>query len=117
SLNTASITTPWISSIRPTLRAGAAPSAVTAAPVGSVAVDASISYVVSSLYVVEGCSVCAPEVNHLRLKPLCAGHDLQDLLRDLGLAGAVHLERELGDEFFGVVRGAAHGGHLRAVEA
>src|SRR5919199_46075 len=46
---------------------------------------------------------------------LCAGHDFHDLLRDLGLACAVHLEREVVDDLAGVLGGVAHGGHARAV--
>ena len=44
-------------------------------------------------------------------------HDLHDLLGDLGLAGSVHLQRVVGDDFAGVLGGASHRRHLRAEEA
>jgi hypothetical protein len=44
-----------------------------------------------------------------------AGHDLEDLLRDLGLTGPVHLEREPVDQLAGVLRRVAHRGHPRAL--
>src|SRR6266576_5396696 len=45
-----------------------------------------------------------------------AGDDLEDLLRDLGLAGAVQREREVVDQLTGVLRGVPHRGHLRGEE-
>src|SRR4051812_7061349 len=89
--NTASITTPWISSIRPTLR--------------------SLSWVVSSS---RGVAVLASIVSSLGQR-LCAGHYFHDLLRDLRLALAVHLQCEVLDEVRGVLGRVAHRGHARAV--
>ena len=42
-----------------------------------------------------------------------AGDDLEDLLRDLGLAGSVHRQGQGVDEFAGALRGAPHRGHPR----
>ena len=42
-----------------------------------------------------------------------AGDDLEDLLRDLRLARAVHRERETVDQLAGVLRRVAHRRHLR----
>src|SRR4051812_46481079 len=89
---TASITTPWISSIRPTFRVP--PSA----PGGRSMVA----------FMVRWCSCSALD------QRLGAGDDFHDLLGDLGLAGAVHLQGEVLDDLAGVLRGAAHGGHARA---
>src|SRR5262249_11204699 len=47
-----------------------------------------------------------------RVRP---GQVLQDLLGDLGLAGAVHLQREVVDQCPGVVRRVPHGRHAGAV--
>src|ERR1035437_9916632 len=47
---------------------------------------------------------------------LCAGDNLHDLLGDLGLPRAVHLERQIGDDLPGVLRRVAHRGHLRPEE-
>src|SRR3954470_1044217 len=89
---TASITTPWISSIRPTFRVP--PSA----PGGRSMVA----------FMVRWCSCSALD------QRLGAGDDFHDLLGDLGLAGAVHLQGEVLDDLAGVLRRAAHGGHARA---
>src|SRR5215213_10571835 len=92
--NTASMTTPWISSIRPTLRS---PSVVSWPSRG--AVLASISYLLGR-----------------RLgQRLRARDDFHDLLRDLRLALAVHLQGEVLDEVGRVLGRVAHRGHARAV--
>jgi hypothetical protein len=44
-----------------------------------------------------------------------AGHDLEDLLRDLRLSRAVHLQRERVDQLARVLRRVAHGGHAGAL--
>src|SRR5438874_8839831 len=44
-----------------------------------------------------------------------AGHDLEDLLGDLGLAGAVQVERQAVDQLDRVLGGVAHRGHAGAV--
>src|SRR5215218_8551017 len=91
---TASVTTPWISSIRPTLRS---PSVVSWPSRG--AVLASISFLLGR-----------------RLgQRLRARDDFHDLLRDLRLALAVHLQGEVLDEVGRVLGRVAHRGHPRAV--
>src|SRR5205807_8735331 len=112
--NTASITTPWISSMRPVLRC-APPEAEPG--VGSVAVDASISSLFSWSVWSRLLVVGSPRRRHFLAQSLCAGDYLHDLLRDLCLAGAVHLQRQLGYEFPGVLGRAAHRRHLGAEEA
>jgi hypothetical protein len=54
-------------------------------------------------------------INSSRDQRFRAGDDFHDLLGDLGLARAVHLEREVVDDLAGVLGGVAHGGHARAV--
>src|SRR3954452_6850189 len=81
---TASMTTPWISSIRPLL---------------SVFVSVAM-----------WCGSCSGLDQRLG-----AGNDFHDLLGDLGLAGAVHLQGEVFDDFAGVLAGVAHRGHAGAV--
>ena len=44
-----------------------------------------------------------------------AGDDLEDLLRDFGLASAVHGQGEAVDQLAGVLRRVAHRGHARAL--
>src|SRR4051812_13906916 len=85
---TASITTPWISSIRPTLR---------------------VSSCVSWL------SEAAVAINISLDQRLRAGDDFHDLLRDLRLALAVHLQGEVLDDVPGVLGRVAHRGHAGAV--
>src|SRR3954453_10403262 len=85
--NTASITTPWISSIRPTLRSCCCVSCVCSAAT----------------------AICSPLG-----QALCAGHNFHDLLGDLCLAFAIHLQRQILDDVPGVLGGVAHGGHARA---
>src|SRR5512132_680004 len=46
---------------------------------------------------------------------VCAGHDLQDLLRDLGLAGAVHRQGQAVDQLPGILRRVSHRGHSGAL--
>ena len=77
--NTASITTPWISSIVPVF------CLVSASLVVSVSVVAAISGFLL---------VCASRL----AEPFGAGDDFHDLLRDLRLAGTVHLERVIVDQ-------------------
>src|SRR4051812_1812277 len=84
---TASITTPLISSIRPTLRP-------------------------SSVFSSERSCVAAIQVS-LRER-LSARDDFHDLLRDRGLALAVHLQGVVLDEVSGVLGCVAHRGHARA---
>src|SRR5215207_9294585 len=81
---TASMTTPWISSMRPTFL---------------IAVADMCGFLLGS--------------SKTSRQSLSAADDLHDLLRDLRLAGAVHLEREVVDDVAGVVGGAAHRGHAR----
>src|ERR1039458_6440071 len=100
---TASITTPWISSMRPTFRSVAAPFA----EVGSVTVLAGISSRISCLSVEASISI----------QTLGARDYLHDLLRDLGQPRTALFERQIGDDLPRVLRGAAHRGHLRAEEA
>src|ERR1700722_1405678 len=77
--NTASMTTPWISSIRPTLRF-------------SVVTDIAFS------------SYLRSERSRSRLaQALGTGDDFHDLLRDLSLAGTVHLQGQVLDQLAGVV--------------
>ena len=47
----------------------------------------------------------------LSLESFCAGNDLEELLRDRGLARPVVLKRELVDHLAGVAGGAVHRGH------
>src|SRR5579875_3937335 len=49
------------------------------------------------------------------LESLRAGHDLEDLLGDLRLASAVHLQRQIADQLAGILRRIAHRRHSRAV--
>src|SRR3954464_7802497 len=96
---TASMTTPWISSIRPTFLVAVS------APAGRSVVLASMVF-------------SSPGKRFAKLgvgQRLGATYDFHDLLRDLGLPRAVHLEREVLDDLAGVLRRAAHGGHPRAV--
>src|SRR3954464_7499423 len=86
--NTASITTPVISSMRPTFL----PSLWRSSFFSSVAA-----------------------IGFSLAQRLGAGDDFHDLLGDLGLAGTVHLEGQVVDELAGVLGRVAHGGHARAV--
>src|SRR4051812_44554706 len=86
--NTASITTPVISSMRPTFL----PSLWRSSFFSSVAA-----------------------IGFSLAQRLGAGDDFHDLLGDLGLAGPVHLQGEVFDELPRVLRGVAHSGHARAV--
>src|SRR5450755_4114581 len=80
--NTASITTPWISTIRPTFLV----------------------------------SVVSDIVLHIgSAEPFSAGDDFHDLLRDLRLAGSVHLQRQILDQRAGVLGRVAHRGHPRTM--
>src|SRR5947208_2961372 len=106
---TASITTPWISSMRPTFRCPGPPSRAPAVVVWGWAVLASIV-----CRVLLSSRIGRPALGD---QALGAGHDLHDLLCDLGLARAVHLQRQVGDDLAGVVGGAAHRRHLGAEEA
>src|SRR3954453_5170272 len=87
---TASITTPVISSIRPTLRCSSSERSSVRSSVALMRVP-------------------------LLAQRLGAGDDFHDLLGDLGLARAVHLERQVVDDLLRVVGGAAHRGHAGAV--
>src|SRR3954451_11905549 len=96
---TASMTTPWISSIRPTFLVPVS------APAGRSVVLASMVF-------------SSPGKRFAKLglgQRLGATDDFHDLLRDLGLPRAVHLEREVLDDLAGVLRRAAHRGHARAM--
>src|SRR3954466_11699512 len=96
----ASMTTPWISSIRPVFCL--------------VSVAASIASGLSGFrsFVLPSPQAAMAGRRHLHQR-LGAGDNFHDLLGDLGLAGAVHLEREVVDDLRGVLRGVAHGGHAR----
>src|SRR5918992_5814050 len=83
------MTTPWISSIRPTLR-----------------------FLVSSVVFA---SVGAAKTVSLGGEALGPGHDFKNLLRDLGLTLAVHLEGQVLDDVARVLGRVAHRGHARAV--
>src|SRR3954468_6967204 len=108
---TASITTPWISSIRPTLRLPS-PCWVCCASVWF-SVLASMN------------SPFALRRRRERRRPgdvtvwldqrLGAGDDFHDLLGDLRLALAVHLQGQVLDQVARVLGGVAHRGHARAV--
>src|SRR3954454_17134073 len=82
------MTTPWISSIRPTFR---------------FSVEVSVAAV--AMLLLKGVSD----------QRLGAGDDFHDLLGDRGLSLAIELQREVLDDVPGVLRGVAHGGHARAV--
>src|SRR6202034_65182 len=110
--NTASITTPWISSMRPTLRE-AVPFAAVA---GSVVVLGGISSLISSSSVQVRFVVAARDWAVVLAQTLRSRDHLHDLLGDLGLAGTVHLQCVVGDDFAGVLRSAAHRRHLGAEE-
>src|SRR3954469_25353147 len=95
---TASMTTPWISSIRPTFLV------VVSAPAGR-------SVVLASMVL-----VLLEKIREVGLgQRLGATDDFHDLLRDLRLAGAVHLQREVVDDDRRVLGGVAHRGHAGAV--
>src|SRR5919199_4530874 len=110
---TASTTTPWISSMRPTFRAFSEP-----LPSSWPGSWSACSWSWSG-----SCSV----VVSIWLAPLirswfaCLGQRLgtrdhfEDLLRDLGLPGAIHLQRKVLDDLARILRRAAHGGHARAM--
>src|SRR5438128_2169651 len=51
----------------------------------------------------------------LRIQGVRSGDDLEDLLRDLRLPRAVHLERQRVDELAGALRRASHRRHARAL--
>src|SRR2546423_7933633 len=89
---TASMTTPVTCSTRPTLRARAAP--------------------VSSFRV---CVVASKGCSSVSAEPLGPGNDFHDLLGDVRLALAVHLERVVLDQLRRVLRRVAHRGHARTV--
>src|SRR5437588_4179055 len=98
------MTTPWISSIRPTFFFSFSPPLVLAG-FSSVA-DISLQSNVVPL---------AGRRSGLPRQPLGSGHYFHDLLRDLRLAGAVHLQRQVVDQRAGVLRRVAHGRHPRPV--
>ena len=52
---------------------------------------------------------------HLASQPLGPADNLQDLLCDLSLAGAVHLEGKILNQLSSVIGGVAHRGHPRPV--
>src|SRR3954447_10556463 len=96
---TASITTPVISSMRPTLRLVC----------GSVSVAI---FLLVSRFRPRRLGRRATSHSGQRF---CAGDDFHDLLGDLRLARAVHLQSQVLDELAGVLGGVAHRGHARAV--
>src|SRR3954471_2970565 len=92
--NTASMTTPWISSIRPTFFwPSRCPSGFCCSVVSSVLASTAF-------------------LSDQGFRP---GNDFHDLLGDLGLALAVHLQRQVLDQLAGVLGRVAHRGHARAV--
>ena len=103
--NTASMTTPWISSMRPTLRRS---SRVSSFSVGVVAAISISCFALSSPQAATTADVTSDQ-------GLGPGDDFHDLLGDLGLARAVHLEREVVDDLAGVLGRVAHRGHAGAV--
>src|SRR5918998_3474367 len=99
---TASTTTPVISWIRPVL----VPSSPSA-PFASFSLSVAASTPTPFQAVRLSC--------RRSRQSLGPGDDFHDLLGDLGLALAVHLERQIVDHLTGVLLSAAHGGHARAV--
>src|SRR3954469_11461794 len=92
--NTASMTTPWISSIRPTFFwPSRCPSGFCCSVVSSVLASTAF-------------------LSDQGFRP---GNDFHDLLGDLGLALAVHLQRQVLDQLAGVLGRVAHRGYARAV--
>src|SRR5215207_5824267 len=93
--NTASITTPWISSIRPLLFP--------------------LPVLASNLISFRPSVLASSDLRATLREALCAGDDFHDLLRDVRLALAVHLQRVRVDQLAGVLGRVAHRGHARAV--
>src|SRR5690242_1252015 len=93
------MTTPWISSIRPTLRF-------------SVSTDNDFPFALRPPETPPG--GLRPTLR-LAGEPLGSRYDFQDFLGDLRLTLAVHLQREVLDDVSGVLRRVAHRGHARAV--
>src|SRR5918999_1313394 len=109
--NTASITTPWISSTRP--RPFSPPPFCRSVPAFSsrpASVDSFFCSVLASTL-----SLSFRARGSWLAEPLGSGDDFHDLLRDLGLPLAVCLERQVLDQVGGIVGRVSHRGHARAV--